>query len=110
MCNKPYTFIKWCKFCDRKQFVEQFSNWKTHSVFDKIIEDSQLSIKYPNGYIQWIPYEKFVNIEFVGKGAFAKVYKADWVEGLGAWDYALGRRVQYPNTPVALKELENSEI
>jgi len=110
VCNKTYTFIKWCKSCDREQFQKQFSNWETgHSEFDKVIRDSQLSIKYPNGYIQWIPYEKFVNIEFVGKGAFAKVYKADWSEGLGVWDYALGKRVQRPNTPVALKELKNSK-
>ena len=108
VCNKPYAFIKWCKFCDREQFQKQFSNWETSRSVDKIIRDSQLSIKYPNGYIQWIPYEKFSNIEFVGKGAFAKVYKADWAEGLGIWDYALGKRIQCPNTPVALKELGNS--
>ncbi|CAG8820810.1 31315_t:CDS:2, partial [Racocetra persica] len=102
-------FIKWCKFCDREQFQKQFSNWETgSSEFNKIIRDSQLSIKYPNVYIQWIPYEKFSNIEFVGKGAFAKVYKADWIEGIGVWDYALGKRVQHLNAPVALKELNKS--
>ena len=61
VCNKTYTFIKWCKSCDRGQFQKQFSNWETdHPEFDKVIRDSQLSIKYPNGYIQWIPYEKFL--------------------------------------------------
>ncbi|CAG8562923.1 10178_t:CDS:2 [Dentiscutata erythropus] len=109
LCNGQYVFIKWCKFCDREQFQKQFSSWETDSSeFDKVIRDSQLSIKYPNVYIQWIPYEKFSNIEFVGKGAFAKVYKADWIEGIGVWDYALGKRTQYPNTPVALKELNKS--
>ncbi|CAG8847496.1 24480_t:CDS:1, partial [Gigaspora margarita] len=79
VCNKQYVFINWCKFCDREQFQKQFSSWETgHSEFDKIIRDSQLFIKYPNVNIQWIPYEKFSNIEFVGKGAFAKIYKADW--------------------------------
>ncbi|CAB4492838.1 unnamed protein product [Rhizophagus irregularis] len=109
VCNRPYVFIKWCKFCDIEQFKKQFSNWGSgNPEFDKIIHDSQLSIKYPNGFIQWIPYEKFVNVEFVGRGAYANVYKANWVEGLGTWDYALGKRVRYPNTPVALKELKNS--
>ncbi|CAG8693078.1 11943_t:CDS:2, partial [Acaulospora colombiana] len=110
ICNNPYVFLKWCKFCDREQFRQQFPNWGSgNTEFDKIIRDSQLSIKYPNGYIQWIPYEKFHNITFVGSGSFAKVYRADWVEGFGIWDYALGRRVLYPNTPVALKELTNSK-
>ncbi|CAB4446214.1 unnamed protein product [Rhizophagus irregularis] len=109
VCNRPYVFLKWCKFCDIEQFKKQFSNWGSgNPEFDKIIHDSQLSIKYPNGFIQWIPYEKFVNVEFVGRGAYANVYKANWVEGLGTWDYALGKRVRYPNTPVALKELKNS--
>ncbi|RIA87073.1 kinase-like domain-containing protein [Glomus cerebriforme] len=110
VCNKPYVYLKWCKFCDREQFQQQFSNWESgNPKFDKIIRDSQLSIKFPNGFIQWIPYEKFTNLEFVGSGAFAKVYKASWVEGLGIWDYALGKRVRYPNTPVALKELKDSQ-
>ncbi|RHZ86877.1 hypothetical protein Glove_43g67 [Diversispora epigaea] len=69
-----------------------FTNWGSgNPEFDKIIGDSQLSIKYPNGFIQWIPYEKLTNVEFVGRGAYANVYKANWVEGLGA-----------------LKELKNS--
>ncbi|RHZ88395.1 hypothetical protein Glove_23g95 [Diversispora epigaea] len=68
--------------------------------FDKIIRDSKLSIKYPNGFIQWIPYEKLTNVEFIGRGAYANVYKTNWVERLGTWDYALGKRVQYPNTSV----------
>ncbi|GBB85993.1 hypothetical protein RclHR1_12430002 [Rhizophagus clarus] len=110
VCNRPYVFLKWCKFCDIEQFKNQFSNWESgNQEFDKIIRHSQLSIKYPNGFIQWIPYEKFANVEFVGYGGFATVYKANWVEGLGTWDYALGKRVQYPNTPVALKELRNSK-
>ncbi|GBC06640.1 hypothetical protein RclHR1_00070007 [Rhizophagus clarus] len=109
VCNRPYVFLKWCKFCDIEQFKKQFPNWRSdNSDFDKIIHNSQLSIKFPNGFIQWIPYEKFTNVKFVGRGAYANVYKANWVEGLGTWDYALGRRVQHPNTPVALKELKNS--
>ncbi|CAG8444964.1 1059_t:CDS:2 [Acaulospora colombiana] len=110
ICNKPYVFLKWCKFCDREQFRQQFSSWESgNPELDEVIRGSQLSIKYPNGYILWIPYESFINITFLGCGAFAKVYRADWVEGLGTWDYALGKRVQYRNTPVALKVLNNSK-
>ncbi|KAF0537625.1 kinase-like protein [Gigaspora margarita] len=49
--------------------------------------------------------KSFLIFEFVGK----VLYKADWVEGLNVWDYALGKRVQYQNTPVALKVLIKSE-
>src|SRR6266498_1556741 len=50
-CNKPYVYLKWYKYCDRKQFQQQFANWKIgSSVIDNFIHESQLSIKYPNGY------------------------------------------------------------
>ncbi|CAG8791308.1 13869_t:CDS:1, partial [Acaulospora morrowiae] len=31
--------------------------------------------------LEWIPYEKFENIEKIGEGGFAEVYLADWKEG-----------------------------
>ncbi|CAG8439472.1 10322_t:CDS:2 [Cetraspora pellucida] len=33
---------------------------------------------------------------------------SSWETGLSIWDYVLGRRIQYSNTPVALKELNKS--
>ncbi|RHZ53149.1 hypothetical protein Glove_450g29 [Diversispora epigaea] len=97
ICNKPYVFLKWCKFCDIEQFKKQFINWGSGiPEFDKII----VILSFLSN-IQMDPL-------FVGRGAYANVYKANWVEGLDTWNYALGKRVQYPNTPVALKELKNS--
>ncbi|CAG8629445.1 168_t:CDS:2, partial [Racocetra fulgida] len=78
-----------------KFFRRKFSTWRSDNpILDKLICDSQLSIKYPNGYIEWIPYEQFSNIELEGNGGFAIVYKANWGEGFGIWNYAIADTVE----------------
>src|SRR5205814_1623824 len=110
MCGEPYVYLKWCKSCDRNQFKKQFSEWTSDSAaIDKFIRQTQLSINYPNCYAEWIPYEQFTNITYIGSGGFATVYYATWINGLGIWDYALGKRVRHKNTPVALKHLYGSQ-
>ncbi|CAG8458202.1 1514_t:CDS:2 [Acaulospora colombiana] len=110
LCGKPYVYIKWCKSCDRNRFRGQFSKWTSgEDIIDKFIRETQTSINHPNCYAEWIPYEQFTNIQFIGKGGFATVYSATWVNGLGIWDYALGKRVRHPNTPVVLKYLAGSQ-
>ncbi|GBC23809.1 kinase-like domain-containing protein [Rhizophagus irregularis DAOM 181602=DAOM 197198] len=32
------------------------------------------------GLLEWIPYDKFTNIEFIGKRGLAKVYPAIWID------------------------------
>jgi serine/threonine protein kinase len=42
--------------------------------------------------LQWIPYDKFNNVEFLGKGGFGTIFKATWSDS---------------NKEVALKCLNN---
>ncbi|CAG8788296.1 21247_t:CDS:2, partial [Gigaspora margarita] len=107
-CGEPYIYLKWCIHCDRKQFQQKF-NTSDNLEIDRFLYDSQQSITYPNGYVEWIPYEQFIDIKSVGSGGFAVVYGAKWANGLGTWDYALGKRVYHKKTPVALKVLNNSK-
>ncbi|RHZ75535.1 hypothetical protein Glove_213g42 [Diversispora epigaea] len=47
---------------------------------DDFIKKSQSS-KYGslfNPFLEWVPYEKFTNVEYIGKGGFSKIYKATW--------------------------------
>ncbi|CAG8439387.1 3351_t:CDS:2 [Acaulospora colombiana] len=109
-CKGPYAYLKWCKSCESEQLMKQFARWINgiDNSMVEFVQDSLLNIKYPNGHIEWIPFEQFSNVEFINKGGFGIVYKANWVEGLGSWDYVLGERVRYKNTPVALKILIES--
>ncbi|PKK68282.1 hypothetical protein RhiirC2_782458 [Rhizophagus irregularis] len=48
---------------------------KIHKNMD---ENQNIVRKY--GLLEWIPYDKFINIEFIGKRGLAKVYPAIWID------------------------------
>ncbi len=35
--------------------------------------------------IEWIPFDKFENVEYLARGGFSTVYKATWTEGYIKW-------------------------
>ncbi|GBB97566.1 hypothetical protein RclHR1_03000009 [Rhizophagus clarus] len=50
-----------------------------NKVIDDFIRYTQTN--YPNknnGKMMFVPYDKFINIEFIGEGGFSKIYKAIW--------------------------------
>ena len=40
---------------------------------NKFIQESQQNAKYINQILEWIPYNKFKNIEYLDKGGFSTV-------------------------------------
>src|SRR2546430_2588490 len=77
-----------CKKCNRicnvKHFQQNFENWNSgNSVIDKFIQDTQLLIDhdYASDALEWIPYNRFCNIEYIAKGGFGRMYKANWIDG-----------------------------
>jgi serine/threonine protein kinase len=62
--------------------------------------------------LEWIPYNKFYDIEYIAKGGFGKVYKAKWIDGyIHHWDTNENQNWKRFNSNefVALKSLNNSE-
>ncbi|KAF0501090.1 kinase-like domain-containing protein [Gigaspora margarita] len=60
------------------EFKSQFGKWTSNNeVLDNFIRESQLNAHTPYDYIQWIPFEKFTNIECIVKGEFVDVYSAN---------------------------------
>src|SRR6266542_1247174 len=54
---------------------------------DKFIQDAQLSANTRTKVLEWIPYDRFYDIEYITKGGFGKVYKANWIDGyIDKWD------------------------
>jgi hypothetical protein len=110
-CNQRNTSLNWCKACNAKHFQQNFENWTSDNVdIDKFIQGIQLSANNYNKVLEWIPYNRFYNIEYVAKGGFGKVYKANWIDGyIRNWDNKNQdwERLK-PNIIIALKSLNNS--
>src|SRR5437016_7213321 len=91
---------------------QNFSKWSSGNVdIDKFIQDTQLSTDYYEKVLEWISYDRFYDIEYIAKGGFGKVYRANWIDGnIDEWnnkDQNWKRKDQ--NMFVALKSLNNSK-
>ncbi|GBC40249.1 kinase-like domain-containing protein [Rhizophagus irregularis DAOM 181602=DAOM 197198] len=80
-----------CEECNQ----EKTHGWSTH--WSEVLE--------------WIPYNKFYDIEYIAKGGFGKVYRAKWIDGyIDKWDNENQNwKRNNSNMFVALKSLNNSE-
>ena len=67
----------------------------------------------PSRIVEWIPYNKLQNIEYLTKGGFSEIYTADWIDGRYAeWNskkQQLTREFEFSAQSVVLKRLENVE-
>src|SRR5256884_3820737 len=90
-CNKPYTpFLNdWCNQCNAKRFQQDFPNWTSGNKYiDNFIQEAQLDAESDREVLEWIPYNRLTNIEYLAKGGFSTVYKAIWLDGrIENWDY-----------------------
>ncbi|CAB4437978.1 unnamed protein product [Rhizophagus irregularis] len=107
--KKKYMFVlddicEKCNYvCESIHFQQNFKNWTSgNNDIDKLIQSSQLSAHSTyeiRSSLEWIPYNKFFNIEYIAKGGFGRVYKANRID----------RHKKDKNIIVALKFLDNSK-
>ncbi|RGB42348.1 hypothetical protein C1646_810080 [Rhizophagus diaphanus] len=109
-CNK-------CNFvCNAIHFQRNFKNWTSgNDDIDKFIQSAQLSAhgnyEVFKSALEWIPYKSFTNIEYIAKGGFGKVYRANWAYGyISRWNYENCDWVREGrNMLVALKSINSSK-
>ena len=107
-CNKPFTVGLWCKKCDPYKIIEGWTSGNPD--IDKFIKDTMYSRK--NGkWLEWVPFDRFTDIEQIGEGGFSKVYSATWVDGKAKYKYDYGNWKKLDPKPmeVALKRLYGSQ-
>src|ERR1044071_9110340 len=76
-CSQPNTSFNWCQSCNSKRFQQEFNKWTSgNKEIDKFIQKFQLDATCSQEVLEWIPYEKFEDIEYLAKGGFGTVYKA----------------------------------
>ncbi|RHZ85743.1 hypothetical protein Glove_60g136 [Diversispora epigaea] len=111
-CNQKYinTHWNWCKPCNSKHFQNDFNNWTSgNDKIDKFIQDAQLNAYYYGDVIEWIPYDRFKDVEQIGKGGFGTIHYAWWIDGyILEWDIENKLWKRYDeNREVALKKFDN---
>src|SRR6266511_409570 len=79
-CNQPNTFYEWCQSCNAKRFQQEFSQWTSGSLhIDEFIQEAQIKARSSNEVIEWIPYDRLRDIQFLARGGFSVIYKAIWL-------------------------------
>ncbi len=89
---------------------QNFFNWISGNEFiDKFIQESQLNAEFNDEILEWIPYNKFKNIEYLNKGGFSIIYKAIWLDGpIDNWNDDENKWNRGFNKMVSLKSLNKS--
>lgn len=81
-CGKPRISFGWCKDCETNSMKENFPNWTSgNKEIDKLIQCTQLNATQACDYLEWIPFEQFEMVKYIGRGGFSSVYSAVWLEG-----------------------------
>ena len=108
-CNKPNADY-YCQQCNAKRLQQNFPNWTSGNKYiDKFIQESQLNARNKYEVLEWIPYNRLTNIEYLAKGGFSTVYKATWLDGkILNWDNDKNEWFRRVINYVAIKSLDNS--
>jgi hypothetical protein len=86
-CDQSKTLDKWCQNCNSKRFQQDFNNWTSgNELIDKFIQEAQLKARNLLEVIEWIPYNRLRNIQYLDQGGFSTIYKAILLDSSNKWD------------------------
>lgn len=110
-CQEECLATLYCEICIRKYLKSRFSSWTSgNNTIDNLLQKCQESSLIPYMIVEWIPYDKFKNLQFLAKGGCSDIYTADWEEGgYKEWDVKERKLKRAGMCKVVLKKLENVE-
>jgi hypothetical protein len=113
-CDKPFTEELWCKECDPFRKIEGWSSGNPD--IDKFIKDTIYDARSCRGryatFLEWVPFDRFEDVNQIGEGGFAKVYSATWLNGPSIFrkqDDESWKKDDLKSIKVALKRLNGSQ-
>src|ERR1051325_837552 len=108
-CNKPFTEELWCKECDPRKMIEEWTSGNPD--IDKFIKDTIYNARECGIFLEWVPFDRFTDIKQIGEGGFSKVYSATWIDGESTYKLDDGSWKKSDPKPmtVALKRLNGSQ-
>src|ERR1043166_9287384 len=111
-CSQPNTGYWWCQTCNSKHFQQDFNKWTSgNKEIDEFIQKFQLNATCWQEVMEWVPYDRFENIEYLAEGGFCTVYKAIWIDGyIRSWKNRRNKWYRMIiNREVVLKCLKDSQ-
>jgi hypothetical protein len=110
-CQDECLATLYCEHCVRNYLKENFSNWTSeNNDINNLIQKCQMETLRPDGIVEWIPYNKLQNVEYLTKGGHSEIYTAIWIGGrYDEWNSKEKQLTRLGNQNVILKELENVE-
>ena len=87
-CSQECLATLYCELCVRNYLKANFQNWTSgNDDIDNLIKKCQMETLLLEGVIEWIPYDKLQDIEYLTEGGFSEIYKAIWIDGrIDKWD------------------------
>ncbi|CAG8537806.1 21896_t:CDS:2 [Rhizophagus irregularis] len=65
--GKPRISFGWCKDCETNSMKENFLYWTSENKeIDELIRYTQLNAPQTCDYLEWIPFEKFEMVKYIG--------------------------------------------
>jgi hypothetical protein len=115
--------LRKCTECNRKRKNFNETHQICHLCFkaktvtpsgNKVIDDFiryTLTNRYKKaGKMEFVQYDKFVNIKLISEGGFSKIYKATWMDGpISRWNDKQQNYRRDGEMIVVLKELDDSK-
>ena len=120
-CSKNCYDCGWYKYCDECSVTHDCSKctfcqenkycWRCFRYHKRIHVPLSSGSKEVDSLIneifEWIPFERFTNVEYLAKGGFGSIYKATWL--LIRWNHGENKWKREGETDVVLKSLHNSK-
>ncbi|RIB11494.1 kinase-like domain-containing protein [Gigaspora rosea] len=110
-CNEDNTQPAWCQSCD----PDIATRWTSRNKdIDDCMKTFQLRAMRYEDVIEWIPFDRLLDVKEIGKGGFGSVYSATWLDGIRKvdeikdGDNVIYKRARKPASTVALKTLASS--
>src|SRR5205823_5194358 len=116
-CKGIKTNHFWCRTCNAGHFRNDFDKWTSgNKEFDYFIQNTQIHVWSYQLVLEWYPWSTFSEIEEIGKGGYATVFRAKrQVQRIKKWNYQTNEwsRIEkdddYYNEYVALKTMGDFE-
>src|SRR5437667_8417575 len=112
-CNQKKLLYKNHQVCRNCYKAKTLYKPSGNKVIDDFIKCALINVNKLTGKMEFVPYDRFKNVEFIAEGGFSKIYKATWIDGpIKGWDnqkQCYNRNKSSKGSAVVLKKLNNSK-